>query len=226
MKTIRPLLIALLLTAVLSVAASASGAAPTQPGIFGINSQDGVLLAPAGEASVAVVDGQTVSDFYANAETLTLTYRAAKQNAYYSVYVLREPTVPTQENLVYFGSAAASGGEVVFERIYPTRFYSGSTYYVYVVGGGKRFEAAVPDASFRYYAPSLAGDVDGDGRVTALDASYALQLTKSASALNLSGGMTAVTDAMKHSADIDHDGLITAVDATLILQNAVAPNAR
>lgn len=224
MKTIRLFILALSAALVLGIAASASESA--QSGIYGIVSQDDVLLTPAGESSDAVVDGQTVSDFYANAETLTLTYRAAKQNAYYSVYVLREPTVPTQENMIYFGAAAASGGEVVFENVYPTRLYSGDTYYIYVVGGGKRLEAAAPDASFRYYAPPRAGDIDGDGKITALDASYALALTKSAAAVNIGGEAVTATDTMKRAADANGDGAVTAADAALILQWAIRPEIR
>ena len=224
MKTIRLFILALSAALVLGVAASASENA--QSGIFGIVSRDDVVLTPAGEASAATVDGQAVADFYAGADTLTITYRAAKNNTGYTVLVTTAPTAPTQKNLVYFGAAAASGGEVVFERVYPTRLYNGHTYYIYIVGGGKSFNAAAPDASFRYYAPFLAGDFDGDGKITALDASCALALTRSAAAVDIGGESVAVTEAMKRAADADGDGAVTATDAALILQWAVRPEIR
>lgn len=53
------------------------------------------------------------------------------------------------------------------------------------------------------------GDLDQDGRITATDARFALQL---------SDGSQEITEELKLAADLDGDGLVTAIDARWILQ--------
>lgn len=53
------------------------------------------------------------------------------------------------------------------------------------------------------------GDLDQDGRITATDARFALQL---------SDGSQEMTEELKLAADLDGDGLVTAIDARWILQ--------
>ena len=58
----------------------------------------------------------------------------------------------------------------------------------------------------------LAGDVDGDGEVTAADARMALRAAV---------GMEELGEGAKRAADLDGDGIVTAADARLILRAAV-----
>lgn len=60
--------------------------------------------------------------------------------------------------------------------------------------------------------PALAGDVDGDGKITASDARTALRA---------STGLESLTEEQKKAADIDNDGVITAADARDILRKSV-----
>lgn len=57
-----------------------------------------------------------------------------------------------------------------------------------------------------------SGDVDGDGEVTAADASMILRYTQ---------GLTALTDAQKEAADVNGDGVVDAKDAEMILMYLV-----
>ena len=82
--------------------------------------------------------------------------------------------------------------------------YSGSTAEIYAKKYGRTFEVLSYDSIF--------GDVDGDDKITANDAS--LVLTEYAA---LSAGKTAFTPEQTALADVDGDGKITANDASNIL---------
>lgn len=81
---------------------------------------------------------------------------------------------------------------------------------------GMRFTVTFADGSVMTYEIPLVtpGDVNGDGKVTAMDARIALQYT---------AGNKTLTDEQKAAADANGDGKVTAIDARWILQ-AVAGN--
>ena len=58
----------------------------------------------------------------------------------------------------------------------------------------------------------MAGDLDGDMRITANDALIVLQNTV---------GKITLTDAQRKVSDINKDGKVNTIDALLILQSAV-----
>lgn len=58
---------------------------------------------------------------------------------------------------------------------------------------------------------TVSGDVNGDGKVTAVDARWVLQIA---------AGTREVTESEKTSVDLNGDGKVTAVDARWVLQIA------
>lgn len=81
--------------------------------------------------------------------------------------MLRDQNVPTEQNIVYINQAAAGeNGNLAFtgsDAAYPMTMTSG-TYYVYLVGDGKSFDATKADASFTYDAGYELGNVlTGEG---------------------------------------------------------------
>ena len=77
------------------------------------------------------------------------------------------------------------------------------------MGDGKSFDATKADASFTYEAGYTLGDVDGNGRIQALDALCVLKHVANVEMLNATG---------KLAADVDNNGKIQALDALTILQ--------
>ena len=86
------------------------------------------------------------------------------------------------------------------------------TYYVYLVGDGKSFDATKADASFTYEAGYTLGDVSGDGDITTTDALMVLQ-----SIVN----NIKLTETQKLAADVSKSDGITTTDALMILQYIV-----
>ncbi|MCR5305574.1 MAG: hypothetical protein K6E36_03640 [Oscillospiraceae bacterium] len=68
-----------------------------------------------------------------------------------------------------------------------------------------------------FTATALMGDLDGDGEITAYDASLALTGFNEATVLGLEPGDRTLTPAQEALADVDGDGALTAYDATCIL---------
>ena len=64
---------------------------------------------------------------------------------------------------------------------------------------------------------TLTGDVDGDGKVTAFDASLALTGFNEATVMDYEPEERTLSTAQEKIADVDGDGLLTAFDATCIL---------
>lgn len=167
-KLLRTLLLAAALTALLCVSALAADSTVS------ITDQTGATLMPktaAGE-TIKEKDGK-----YENAAKFDVN-ATGTQGSQYLLLVLRDQNVPTEQNIVYINQAAAGeDGKLAFtgsDAAYPMTMTSG-TYYVYLVGDGKSFDATKADASFTYDAGYTLGDVDGNGTINTLDALAILQ---------------------------------------------------
>ena len=77
---------------------------------------------------------------------------------------------------------------------------------------GSDWYAYMAKKGFEVKKPRIAGDVDGDGKVTSTDARLALQAA---------AGKVDLTEEQKKAADVDGDGKVTSTDARLILQDSV-----
>lgn len=215
-KLLRTFLLAAALTALLCVSALAADSA--------VSNVTGNILTPktAEDAPItANADGK-----YENAVKFDVNATGTKDSQYL-LLVLRDQNVPTEQNIVYINQAAAGeDGKLAFtgsDAAYPMTMTSG-TYYVYLVGDGKTFDPAKADASFTYEAGYTLGDVDGDGKWTANDALYTLQIAVNKTTLKIDNVDVPVTDAMRAAANADKDKYVTANDALLILQKAVGKN--
>lgn len=202
-KLLRTFLLAAALTALLCVSALAADSTVS------ITGQNGATLTPKTAADAPITanaDGK-----YENAVKFDVNATGTKDSQYL-LLVLRDQKVPTEQNIVYINQAAAGeDGKLAFtgsDAAYPMTMTSG-TYYVYLVGDGKTFDPAKADASFTYEAGYTLGDVDGNGRIQALDALCVLKHVANVEMLNATG---------KLAADVDNNGKIQALDALTILQ--------
>lgn len=200
-KLLRTLLLAAALTALLCVSALAADSA--------VSNVTGNILTPK-TAEGAEITADT-NGKYENAAKFDVNATGTK-GSQYLLLVLRDQKVPTEQNIVYINQAAAGeDGKLAFtgsDAAYPMTMTSG-TYYVYLVGDGKSFDATKADASFTYEAGYTLGDVDGNGRIQALDALCVLKHVANVEMLNATG---------KLAADVDNNGKIQALDALTILQ--------
>ena len=201
-KLLRTLLLAAALTALLCVSALAADSAVS------ITDQTGATLTP------KTAEGETITKKdgkYENAVKFDVN-ATGTQGSQYLLLVLRDQKVPTEKNIVYINQAAAGeDGNLAFtgsDAAYPMTMTSG-TYYVYLVGDGKSFDATKADASFTYDAGYTLGDVNGDGSVDTSDALLALRIYV---------GTYSATDVQRKAADVSKDGVIDTTDALLMLR--------
>jgi len=194
--------------------------APAAAGIYNITAADGyrssITLTPltaSGDAAItaatATIGGKAYADFYADAVRVKVDYAGATSGNYYLILALNDTATPTANNIGYIDQTTATGASVSF-TVYPESLVSGKTYYIYL--SGTDGTALTQIASFSYYAPYTLGDVDNDGKFTATDALYSLQMAV---------GKGTWTDNQKLAANVDNDTKITATDALYILQRAV-----
>ena len=210
-RLISALLVCLLLTSFLSVAAGDTP--PTESGFQAVTIASGyeskVTLTPltaAGNA-VAADDG-----FYADAVKLKVEYNDAQTGAFYLIAALSDASgVPTKDNIQYIDQVTASGSTVSF-TVYPKDLISGQTYSIYLSGSSTDFTALTKVAEFTYYVPYTPGDVNDDGAINSLDA---LEVLKH------SVGKITLEDSHFLAGDVDHNNSVNALDALLILQYSV-----
>lgn len=167
-KLLRTFLLAAALTALLCVSALAADSTVS------ITGQNGATLTPKTAADAPITanaDGK-----YENAVKFDVNATGTKDSQYL-LLVLRDQNVPTEQNIVYINQAAAGeDGKLAFtgsDAAYPMTMTSG-TYYVYLVGDGKSFDATKADASFTYDAGYIKGDANGDGKVNIDDVTAVL----------------------------------------------------
>lgn len=201
-KLLRTFLLAAALTALLCVSALAADSTVS------ITGQTGATLTP------KTAEGETITEKdgkYENAVKFDVNATGTKDSQYL-LLVLRDQKVPTEQNIVYINQAAAGeDGNLAFtgsDAAYPMTMTSG-TYYVYLVGNGKSFDATKADASFTYEAGYTLGDVNGDGSVDTSDALLALRIYV---------GTYSATDVQRKAADVSKDGVIDTTDALLMLR--------
>lgn len=222
-RLMRSLLLAAILSALLCVGVLAAESEPVKGGIYNIKSSN-VTLKPNTEATTDTVDGTEYTDYYANAVKFDVKAENLTENQQYLLMVLKggadgsAPGVPTADNIAYIDQAAAQNGSVSFTA-YPKELTKG-TYHVYLVGGGTAF-ADSQVASFEYDKKYTLGDVDDDGKWTANDALYTMQIAVNRTSLRIDNIDVKVTSIMKTAANVDKDAFVTANDALLILQKAV-----
>lgn len=204
-KLLRTLLLAAALTALLCVSALAADSAVS-------NVKGGILPLDDSGTRITAENGK-----YTGAVQFDLTAtQGLTSGSQYLVLMLKdagENTVPTAENIYYINQKAAADGKLAFtnaggDSVYPMDLVNG-TYSIYIVGDGKTFDPAKADASFTYEAGYTLGDVDGNGRIQALDALCVLKHVANVEMLNATG---------KLAADVDNNGKIQALDALTILQ--------
>lgn len=219
-KLLRTLLLAAALTALLCVSALAADSAVSNVtgGILPLDGSGKQITADEGKYTGAVqFDLTATQGLTSGSQYLVLMLKDAGEN-----------TVPTAENIYYINQKAAADGKLAFtnaggDSVYPMDLVNG-TYSIYIVGDGKSFDATKADASFTYEAGYTLGDVDGDGKWTANDALYTLQIAVNKTTLKIDNVDVPVTDAMRAAANADKDKYVTANDALLILQKAVGKN--
>ena len=171
-------------------------------------------------AQTVTIDGAEET-LYAGAEKVTLTYDGAQDGSYYLVMALNDATaLPTESNIAYIDQKTADGGTVTFD-VYPGKLEAGKTYTVYLTSNDGVLDTMTEKGSFRYYVPYTLGDVDSNGKWTANDALYTLQIAVNRTTIRIAGSDVEVTEAMRASADVDVNGKVTANDALKILQKAV-----
>ena len=186
--------------------------------VTGVTPRTGTGVAVTGEA--ATIDGAEET-LYAGAEKVTLTYDGAQDGSYYLVMALNDATaLPTESNIAYIDQKTADGGTVTFD-VYPGKLEAGKTYTVYLTSNDGVLDTMTEKGSFRYYVPYTLGDVDSNGKWTANDALYTLQIAVNRTTIRIAGSDVEVTEAMRASADVDVNGKVTANDALKILQKAV-----
>lgn len=211
-KILRWLLLSGVMMTLLCV--SALAAEPTEAGMYKITGS-GATLTPqtANESSISKDDSNAAySGYYANAARFGVSATATSGKQYLLLVVKgKNGTAPTAENIVYIDQAAADSSGAVTFTAYPSTLGKGH-YCVYVVGHNKGYEADSPAAEFDTYQPYTLGDVNGDGKVKANDAQFALQMS-----VNLGTW----TDTQKLAADVNKDGKVKTNDALFILQKAV-----
>lgn len=182
------LLLAVLMLAMLTAAAFAED---TDLGVFNVR------------GPLTVMSGTQDGNFY------TFELNCTGLTGEYSLVLLLEgdSKVPTEGNIQYIDQTSVEAGKVTF-TLKPKALTEG-TYNVYISTTDKALKKV---ASFKYgEKPEYTlGDVNGDGKVSAYDASMILQHT--VGLIDLAGVA---------AADVNKDGKISAYDASMILQYTV-----
>ena len=156
---------------------------------------------------LTVTNGTKDGGFYAGADTFKLNCTGLT-GAYSLVLLLDDNSgVPTSGNIQYIDQVTVTDGEAKF-TLKPKALKEG-TYNIYISTTDKALKKV---ASFKYgERPEYTlGDVNGDGKVSAYDASMILQHTV---------GLIDLTGVA--AADVNKDGKISAYDASMILQYTV-----
>lgn len=156
---------------------------------------------------LTVTNGTKDGGFYAGADTFELNCTGLTGEYSLVLLLAGDSAVPTEGNIQYIDQTSVEGGKVTF-TLKPKTLTEG-TYNVYISTTDKALKKV---ASFKYgEKPEYTlGDVNGDGKVSAYDASMILQHT--VGLIDLAGVA---------AADVNKDGKISAYDASMILQYTV-----
>lgn len=156
---------------------------------------------------LTVTNGTKDGGFYAGADTFKLNCTGLTGEYSLVLLLAGDSAVPTEGNIQYIDQTSVEAGKVTF-TLKPKALKVG-TYNVYISTTDKALKKV---ASFKYgEKPEYTlGDVNGDGKVSAYDASMILQHT--VGLIDLAGVA---------AADVNKDGKISAYDASMILQYTV-----
>lgn len=156
---------------------------------------------------LTVTNGMKDGGFYAGADTFELNCTGLTGEYSLVLLLAGDSKVPTSSNIQYIDQLTVTNGTAKF-TLKPKALTVG-TYHIYVSTSDKALEEI---ASFAYgEEPEYTlGDVNGDGKVSAYDASMILQHT--VGLIDLAGVA---------AADVNKDGKISAYDASMILQYTV-----
>ena len=156
---------------------------------------------------LTVKNGTKDGGFYAGADTFELNCTGLTGEYSLVLLLAGDSAVPTEGNIQYIDQTSVKAGKVTF-TLKPKALTEG-TYNVYISTTDKALDKV---ASFKYgEKPEYTlGDVNGDGKVSAYDASMILQHT--VGLIDLAGVA---------AADVNKDGKISAYDASMILQYTV-----
>ena len=156
---------------------------------------------------LTVTNGTKDGGFYAGADTFKLNCTGLTGEYSLVLLIAGDSAVPTEGNIQYIDQTSVEAGKVTF-TLKPKALTEG-TYTVYISTTDKALDKV---ASFKYgEKPEYTlGDVNGDGKVSAYDASMILQHT--VGLIDLAGVA---------AADVNKDGKISAYDASMILQYTV-----
>lgn len=207
-RRILALLLAVLTLTALTAAAFAAETTTETLGAFNLKADPGYTLTVEG-------GGTGTGGFYANAKKFKLTCENLT-GKYSLVLLLKEGAdqseatkgVPTESNLQYIDQQNI---EPTTEFIlFPKQMETG-TYNVYVSTDSVNLKKV---ASLEYGTEPeyTLGDVNEDGKVSSIDAQWALQAAVEKRTLSTS---------QVKAADVNHDGRLSAKDAQKILQYAV-----
>lgn len=148
-KNWKIILLCTALAALLCVFAFAA-AAPTDSGIYNIVEKTGATITCTGTPATVEIDGVEYSDFYANAEKLTVTYAGTDGNQYLIFALKPGETVPTADSLIYIDQAQCVSGNAAF-TVFPSELNVG-TNTLYISGTGLGYTKI---GSFDYYAAGV-----------------------------------------------------------------------
>lgn len=197
-KSIRRALLLALVLALLCIGALAAGDKDTTT-VKSVT--DGYTVTPLNknDAEATLENGK-----YVDVEKFRLTYEA-KEGEQLVMLLLGEDAVPTANNIYYIDQQSQSANGTCTFTIYPKQLTSG-TYRLMVAS--KTSETA---ATIVYDAAYVLGDANGDGKVTAPDATAVLRHA---------AGKVLLTGKFLLAGDVTGDGKVTAPDATKILRFA------
>lgn len=165
------------------------------------------LALAADKATVTPVNGAVLEFIDSSQNNLTLTQTGVTDGGMYLVLVLAGeekdgvPLVPTENNILYINQTTANGDSVAFDNVYPSSIKDST---VYLSGTGLD---GLTKMGFIDLLVKL-GDLDGDGSISAFDATRVLQYCANIDGIEIN----------EDAAKVDKSGQISAYCATLILQ--------
>ena len=191
----RRMLALLLAVLTLTMLTAAAFAEDTDLGVFNVR------------GPLTVTNGTQEGNFYRGADTFELNCTGLTGEYSLVLLLAGDSKVPTSSNIQYIDQLTVTNGTAKF-TLKPKALTVG-TYHIYVSTSDKALKKV---ASFKYgEKPEYTlGDVNGDGKVSAYDASMILQHT--VGLIDLAGVA---------AADVNKDGKISAYDASMILQYTV-----
>ena len=191
----RRMLALLLAVLTLTMLTAAAFAEDTDLGVFNVR------------GPLTVTNGTQEGNFYRGADTFELNCTGLTGEYSLVLLLAGDSKVPTSSNIQYIDQLTVTNGTAKF-TLKPKALTEG-TYNVYISTTDKALKKV---ASFKYgEKPEYTlGDVNGDGKVSAYDASMILQHT--VGLIDLAGVA---------AADVNKDGKISAYDASMILQYTV-----